>query len=547
MSFDSNTPDESRHTEPKVVIIGAGPAGLTAAYELVNKGVSSIVLEADSVVGGISRTVEYKSYRFDIGGHRFFTKISIVNRIWHEVLGDDFITQDRISHIYYRRKFYNYPLQPLNVFRNFGPVESALCFASYLKAVITPKLPEEDFETYIRNRFGRRLYEAFFKTYTEKVWGISCKCLRADWAAQRIRGLSIKQLARSILGLRRDRGEADIIKTLVRRFEYPRHGPGMMWSRMKELAEAKGVRVKLGARVSRIIWEPGRVIAVEVGGRCLEAEHVISSMPIRDLIDCLDPPPPPSVIAAGTALAYRDFLTVALIVRGRPGRDDNWIYVHDPDVKVGRIQIFNNWSPEMVPDPETTCYGLEYFCFEGDELWSMEDGNLIELAKREIERLGLFDSKLALDGTVVRMPKAYPVYDENYKNCLLAVHEFLGTVPNLQLVGRNGMHKYNNQDHSMLTAIMAARNILGARYDLWAINSDSEYHEEGAEISESDLRLLEETQPLVPVSTVNDSNEYVGRRNWQDRSSASSRNSISCSGSDAKHLTTDNLSIRDHP
>ncbi|MGD9617386.1 MAG: NAD(P)/FAD-dependent oxidoreductase [Alphaproteobacteria bacterium] len=499
MSSASSTLEESCRTNAKVIIIGAGPAGLSAAYELAKNDVSSIVLEADSVVGGISKTVEYKGYRFDIGGHRFFTKVSVIDRIWHEVLGKDFIKRDRISRIYYRGKFYDYPIQPLNVFKNLGLIESALCFASYLRAVIAPKLPEEDFETYIRNRFGRRLYETFFKTYTEKVWGISCKRLRAEWAAQRIQGLSIKQLARSILGLRRERSKSDMIKTLVRQFEYPRHGPGMMWSRMRELVEAKGVRVELGAPVSRIFWEPGRVTAVEVGGRRLVAEHVISSMPIRDLIGCLDPAPPPSVIAARDAFAYRDFLTVALIARGRPRMNDNWIYVHDPGVNVGRIQIFNNWSPEMVPDPETTCYGLEYFCFEDDRIWSMRDGDLVEMAKREMERLGLLENKLVLDGTVVRMPKAYPVYDENYKEGLAAIRKFLDAVPNLQLVGRNGMHKYNNQDHSMLTAIMAARNILGAGYDLWAINDDDEYHEEGREIGENDFSRLASTQPLAPT------------------------------------------------
>jgi protoporphyrinogen oxidase len=271
-----------------------------------------------------------------------------------------------------------------------------------------------------------------------------------------------------------------------------------MWERMKKLLEAKGVQVQLGTPVSRILWEPGRVIAVEAGGRRLTAEHFISSMAIRDLIDCLDPPPPPSVIAARDAFHYRDFLTVALMVRGRPNVDDNWIYVHDPEVKVGRVQIFNNWSPEMVPDPDTTCYGLEYFCFESDELWSMRDEDLIELAQREMKRLNLFEGKEVFDGTVVRVPKAYPVYDHSYKDGLATIREFLNMVPNLQLVGRNGMHKYNNQDHSMLTAIMAARNVLGAKYDIWAVNDEDEYLEEGAEIGESELQQLEKTQPLVP-------------------------------------------------
>jgi protoporphyrinogen oxidase len=488
---DSETPD-------RTVIIGAGPAGLTTAYELSNGGRASIVLEGSPYIGGISRTAEYKGYRFDIGGHRFFTKVEVVDRIWHEVLGDDFIKRSRSSRLLYKKRFFEYPLEPLNVFVQLGPVESLLCALSYAKAAVFKKKPEPDFETYVSNRFGRRLYERFFKAYTEKVWGIPCNELQAEWAAQRIKGMSVKQILLNFFNLRRIRSKDDVIKSLIKAFEYPRQGPGMMWTKMRDLVEEGHSKVIMETPVTRILWEPGRVIAVEAGGKLYEGTNFVSSMPIRDLIDALDPPPPPELLKAREAFSYRDFLTVALITRGLPKTDNNWVYIHDPQVTVGRIQIFNNWSPEMVPEPDRTCYGMEYFCFEGDGLWETPDADLIKLAAKEIDEVGICKASDVLDGTVVRQPKAYPVYDDKYRPGVKVLREFLDTVPNLQLVGRNGMHKYNNQDHSMLTAILAARNIMGSNFDLWRVNIDTDYHEEGGNITEAELRDLESTQPLVP-------------------------------------------------
>jgi len=473
-----------------VVIIGAGPAGLTAAYELSKHGVQCLVLEKDPVVGGLARTAEYKGHLFDIGGHRFFTKVSLVERMWHEVLGADFITRRRLSRIYYNSKFFHYPLQPLNALMGLGMLESVRCGFSYLAARLFPQRPEDNFQVWVSNRFGRRLFNIFFKTYTEKVWGIPCHQIQAEWAAQRIRGLSLTSLVWNALRLWRASDKQHAIKTLIHEFEYPRRGPGMMWTKTQEILETRNSRVVLEAPVEKICWEPGRVKAVQAGGRMYPGEHFVSSMPIRDLIERLDPQPPEFLRRAARDFNYRDFLTVALMVRGRDLFPDNWIYVHDPKVKVGRIQNYNNWSPEMSPDPETTCLGLEYFCFEGDQLWTTPDHELIELGCRELGQLGLVDPARISDGTVLRIQKAYPVYDATYQRGLAQVWRFLETVPNLQLVGRNGMHRYNNQDHSMLTAILAARNILGARYDLWQVNVDSEYQEEGAPLIEEKLKEL---------------------------------------------------------
>ena len=483
---------------PSVVVLGAGPAGLTAAYELAKAGVASTVLEADDTVGGLSRTAEYKGYRFDIGGHRFFTKVTPVEELWIEILGDDLLTRPRLSRIYYNGKFFSYPLKPFNALFGLGIFETTRCVASYGWARLFPKRPEEDFATWISNRFGKRLFEVFFKTYTEKVWGIPCSEIQAEWAAQRIKGLSLMTALKNALIGDRSANKQDAVKTLINQFLYPRHGPGMMWEKAQELVEGMGSRVLMNQPVSRIRWSPGKVEAVEAGGQAYSGAHFVSSVAIRDLIESFEPVPPENVIAAARKLKYRDFLTVALMVRGESLFPDNWIYIHEPGVKLGRLQNFKNWSPEMVPDPAMTGLGLEYFCSEGDELWSLTDAELVELGKREIVELGFTTAADITDGTVVRMKKAYPVYDRDYAPALETIREFLATLPNLQLIGRNGMHRYNNQDHSMLTAMLAARNILGAKHDLWQVNVDEEYHEQGREIKLEDVRALDSTQPLVP-------------------------------------------------
>jgi protoporphyrinogen oxidase len=482
-----------------VVVLGAGPAGLSAAYELTSHGLPCVVLEKDSVVGGLARTVEYKGCLFDIGGHRFFTKVPLVERMWREVLGEDLLVRPRLSRIYYRSKFFHYPLEPLNALKGLGLLEALRCVLSYLWRRISPLVPEDNFEAWIANRFGSRLFEIFFQHYTEKVWGIPCRQIGAEWAAQRIRGLSLTSLVRHALFPNGHNGRP---KTLTQQFYYPRRGPGMMWSKTCEIVESRGARVLLEAPVEKILWEPGRVTGVVAGGTLHQGRHFISSLPIRDLIERLDPAPPDYLRAAARDFNYRDFLTVVLVLRARDLFADNWIYVHDPDFRVGRVQNFNNWSPDMTPDPGTTCLGLEYFCFQGDELWCRSDRELLDLAGREIAALGLADARSIVDGVVVRAPKAYPIYDDSYQHGLAAVKRFLETVPNLQLVGRNGMHRYNNQDHSMLTAILAARNIMGAHHDLWRVNLDPDYHEDGEALNDADLRALIETQPRVPERKV---------------------------------------------
>lgn len=488
-----------------VVVIGAGPAGLTAAYELCKAGLSSVILEKDRVVGGISRTVNYKGYHFDIGGHRFFTKVKAVEAMWHEVLSDgQFLRRGRLSRIYYNKKFFYYPLRASNALLGLGIWNSALIFLSYLRAQLFPEKPEETFEQWISNRFGKRLYRIFFKTYTEKVWGIPCNQIMAEWAAQRIKGLSLLAAVKNAL-IQKQQTKGDVIKTLIDAFDYPELGPGMMWETVKRIVERDGSEIRLNAGVEKIFWSEGNVDALEVmiDGKpeTIEGTHFISTMPIRELIQKFDPPVPDNVLKAAEALNYRDFLTVALVIKQRELFPDNWIYIHDADVKVGRIQNFKNWSPSMVPDPEKTCLGLEYFCFEGDGLWTTPDADLIELGKKELGILGLVNPADVIDGSVVRMPKAYPVYDGTYAESLRVVREFLDNIPNLQLVGRNGMHKYNNQDHSMLTAMLAVRNILGASYDLWQVNAEQEYHEEVTDRDKTktdEFAMLASTQPRVP-------------------------------------------------
>lgn len=488
-------------TSAQVLILGAGPAGLTAAYELSGKGIPSIVLEQDSVVGGLARTVEYKGYLFDIGGHRFYTKVPLIEKIWKDVLGEELLVRPRLSRIYYRGKFFQYPLEPFNALAGLGVAETARCLVSYLRAHLAPQRPEDNLETWVSNRFGRRLFEIFFKGYTEKVWGIPCSQIQAEWAAQRIRGMSLSKVIWDALTA--GRRKSDPIKSLIREFYYPRLGPGMMWTRMREIIEQRGCRVILNASVTEIEHDGSRILAVMAGGHRYTADSFISSIPIRELIDRLSPGPPEPLRSAARDFNYRDFLTVAVVVRGTNLFPDNWIYVHDDSVKVGRIQNYSNWSPSMTPNATTSCLGLEYFCQQGDEFWQTPDEELKAQAVRELEQLRLVPAGAILDAKVVRMPKAYPVYDNSYKRGLSTVGQFLGTISNLQLVGRNGMHRYNNQDHSMLTGICAARNILGASYDLWALNVDEEYQEEGGGFSFEDIEALEATQPKTPktVST----------------------------------------------
>jgi protoporphyrinogen oxidase len=491
----------------RVVIVGGGPAGLTAAYDLCRAGVPAVVLEQDAVVGGLSRTVQYKGYHFDIGGHRFFTKVKAVEDMWREVLPEgQLLRRPRLSRIYYNKKFFHYPLRATNALVGLGLWNSFMILVSYAAARVSPEKSEATFEQWVTNRFGRRLYETFFKTYTEKVWGIPCSEIMAEWAAQRIKGLSLLSAVKNALIKQSPSSKQDVIKTLIDEFEYPERGPGMMWERVAEIIQLKGARLELESPVQAIHWTGGRVTSVDIDrqGRreSIEGTDFISSMPIQELIQKLDPAPPAEVCAAARDLHYRDFLTVALVVNQPDMFPDNWIYIHDPEVKVGRIQNFKNWSPRMVPDLGKTCLGLEYFCFEGDGLWTMRDADLIALGTRELESLGLARGGDIEDGAVVRMPKAYPVYDGGYARAVATIRDFLDSIENLQLVGRNGMHKYNNQDHSMLTAMLAVKNILGGQYDLWRVNVEQEYHEEDVSGPrpglDDEFAELAATQPRVP-------------------------------------------------
>jgi protoporphyrinogen oxidase len=474
---------EMHSREKHVVIMGAGPAGLTAAYQLTKEHVACTVLEKDDVVGGIARTACYKGYRFDIGGHRFFTKIAAVERMWREVLSKaDFLHRKRLSRIYYNKKFFFYPLRVGNVLAGLGLWNSVAILVSYLKARLFPIKPEKTFEAWVTNRFGRRLFRTFFKTYTEKVWGIPCSEISADWAAQRIKDLSLWSAIKNAVLPQQGSDKSKLIKTLIDSFDYPRHGPGMMWETVLQLVRAEGGTVTVNSPVQRIYWQPNAVTGVEIvsneKSERMPGTHFFSTLPIRELIEKLDPAVPPEILLAARRLNYRDFITVALIVNQANLFPDNWIYIHEPGLKVGRIENFKNWSPDMVPDPSKSCVGMEYFCHEGDGLWTMADAELVELGRQELAALGLARVEDIEDGTVLRMPKAYPVYDSHYQEALRQVRAFLQPLQNLQLIGRNGMHKYNNQDHSMLTAMLAVKNVLGENHDLWEVNAAQDYHEE---------------------------------------------------------------------
>ncbi|HEX3848925.1 MAG TPA: NAD(P)/FAD-dependent oxidoreductase [Steroidobacteraceae bacterium] len=525
-------------TAKVVAIAGAGPAGLTAALELQRRSdLVPVVFESDSQVGGISKTVNYRGNRMDLGGHRFFSKSDWVMRWWQEILpvaagqaypdrpvtihyqqqSRDFVpaaagpassdavmlVRERLSRIFYRRRFFDYPLK-LNAatVANMGLLETLRIGVSYGRAQIARRMPESSLEDFLVNRFGQRLYRTFFKDYTEKVWGVPCGDISAEWGAQRIKGLSVtKALAHALTTrLRANSGTSQkrTETSLIERFLYPKLGPGQMWETVARQVAARGGEIHLRHRVVGIERDGARIEAVTVrdqaGGpvRRVPCDFLVSTMPVRDLTAMLQPSDP-TVARIADRLPYRDFMTAGLLLRrmkpngnraaanGMP--PDNWIYIQEPDVKMGRLQVFNNWSPALVADPDTIWLGLEYFCREGDELWRMTDPGFLDLAARELETIGMIDRRDVLDGTVVRVPKAYPAYFGEYRE-FGQVRAYLEEFPNLYPVGRNGMHRYNNQDHSMLAADRAVTAILDGgrgKSDIWSINAEDEYHEEIAE------------------------------------------------------------------
>ncbi len=492
------------HSE--VFVIGAGPAGLTASYLLTKQGISTTVIEADPVyVGGISRTANYKNFLFDIGGHRFFSKSKEVVDLWKEILPQDFITRPRMSRIYYDGKYYSYPLKAFEALGNLGVVESAMCVMSFMYKQAFPNEKPETFHDWVSNQFGERLFSIFFKTYTEKVWGMSCDEISADWAAQRIKGLDLwSAMANALRNSIKPKGvkdgttadDGEVIKTLIESFQYPRKGPGMMWDAAARKTRAQGGMIYMGTRLSSLRYDAKlNLWTIKARGPSGEmtftAHHVISSAPIRELVHSFGEAP--DCIAEADKLRYRDFITVTLVVNKPDLFPDNWIYIHEPNVKVGRIQNFRSWSPEMVPDDKLACLGLEYFCFEGDGLWAAKDEDLLALGRRELAEIGLAREDECIDGCVVRQKKAYPVYDDGYKRNVETIRsELAEKYPTLHLVGRNGMHKYNNQDHAMMTSMLTVKNIVAGEmlYDIWNVNEDAEYHEEGGSGAEEALKSV---------------------------------------------------------
>ena len=485
--------------QPPVVIAGAGPGGLTAAYLLTQRGAKPLVLEKDDVVGGISRTVVRDGWRFDLGGHRFFTKVNEVEELWHEILPeDDFMLRPRMSRIYYEGKFYDYPLKAMNALGNLGLWEAVLCGFSYLWARIHPPKDESNYENWLVKRFGWRLYRTFFKTYTEKVWGVSVSDMPADWAAQRVKNLDLRKAVFNAVLPKRNQKE---ITTLIEEFQYPKYGPGMMWEVCADKVQAAGGTLEMGARLATIHVRGGQAAEVtyvkgtgqHAAEHTVPCSHVVSTMPMRELVHTFDPAPPVEVTAAADDLHYRDYLTVALIVPESRSFPDNWIYIHATDVEVGRIQNYGSWSPYLVKDGRT-CLGLEYFVFEGDDMWNTPDDELIALGTKELIALGLAADGDVEHGYVVRVPKAYPYYDFSYKANVETIRKWIeAEAPNVHPVGRNGMHKYNNQDHSMYTAMLTVENIFGADYDVWTVNVEEEYHEAGT--TGRDAPVLPRRQP----------------------------------------------------
>lgn len=461
-----------------VFILGAGPAGLGAGYELTRHHVPCTVLEKNGIVGGLARTQSFQGFRFDVGPHRFFTKNATVNQVWHDVLGADLLEVPRLTRIYCRKRFFHYPLKAFNALVGLGPVRSLKAFCSYVFArLFYRRRQARSFEEWITIHFGRQLYETFFKSYTEKVWGIPCTQIGAEWAMQRIRGLNLwKVIKTALLG---NRGN---IRTLTERFLYPRRGAGMLYEKMADLISAGGGRIALDETVEQIERDGMRLTAIRCSNNrthVVEAgHHVLSSMPITEFVQKLTPAAPPEVLAAAAQLRYRDHITVNLLHAGDNPFPDNWIYVHAPEMRMARITNYANFSQEMAPSRKDHGLAVEYFCFRTDPIWSMADNDLIQLAMGELDQIGLVPKGSMTGGFVVREKDAYPVYYAGYHPSFDVIRNYLRQLTNVDMIGRGGMYKYNNQDHALLSGLMAARNLLGETNDLWSLNEDDEYLEE---------------------------------------------------------------------
>ena len=456
------------------VIIGAGPAGLSAGYYLVKHGRKVLILESDSQVGGISKTVNYKGYRFDIGGHRFLTKNKSIFKFWLELVGKtNMIKVNRLSRIYYNNKFFSYPVKPVEAFQKLGVIESIKVAASYIKIKIKPLKNEDSFENFMINRFGTTLFNTFFKNYTKKVMGIETSQMSADWAGRRVKGLSLEKV------LLAAKSKNTATQTLYHTFFYPKLGPGQMWEAAFRKVKNKGGEILLNQKVIKILTKNKKVCGLKILGKTKQIpikNQLLCSMPISSVIKALDKKPPNKVVKAASQLRYRDFITVGLIINNKDIFPDNWLYIHHPDLKIGRLQNYKNWSKAMVKNSNSrSTLGLEYFCNDRDKLWQMADKELIKLGINEMVKIGFIKSSQVIDGTVVRVKKAYPIYDLDYKKNVKTVKDWLDqNLTNLVLVGRNAMHTYNSQDHSTLVGILAAKNIVNQETnDLWTADPDN--------------------------------------------------------------------------
>ena len=473
------------NNQKKILIVGAGPAGLTAGYILAENGYKVEIIEQNSkYVGGISRTEEFKGFRFDIGGHRFFSKSKEINLLWEKILPKNFRTRDRKSRIYFNKNFFNYPLDLTEVIFKLGIVESIICFSSFLKAKIFPIKKPKSYHDWIYNNFGERLYLNFFKSYTEKVWGLSCDDISADWAAQRIKGLNFKEIIfQSIKKIFFKKNKKKIIKTLINQFKYPDYGPGMMWEAARDKIIDNGSKIEMAVKAIKYLYnktEKKWHVTIQNKNndeKVIISDIVICSAPMRDVGMAIYPQL--KCLEDVKKLNYRDYITVAVLIDQKKIIDDNWIYIHEEKVKAGRIQNYTAWSSLMAPSTEKSCLGLEYFCNKNDKLWNNSDSDLKKIALEDLKLLKLIDTNRIIDFFVVRQEKAYPVYDDNYRDIVEKVsNEIENDYNNFYLVGRNGMHKYNNQDHSMMTSILTVENIIyNKTYNRWNVNEDAQYHE----------------------------------------------------------------------